>query len=210
MKNNYLKEMAESGYNPENIDVFHQVCLAYLADKFFPDKNIRILDIGAGQGHCLFPLKGKGYLNLWTADIDNFNKDLFEKNKIRFIQLDVEKQKFPVKDNFFDVILSFHLIEHLKDPTNFLSENYRILKKDRVFILVTPDWRKQYKIFWRDPTHVHPYDKESIGRILRCFNFSPFWIKSFGAFRGIGRTGLRKFIKPLMFTGYDPIAISRK
>jgi len=202
--------MAESGYSSENMDVFHKVSLVYLADKFFPDKNTTILDIGAGQGHCLFPLKEKRYLNLWAADIDNFNKDLFEKNKIRFIQLDVEKQKFPVKDNFFNLILSFHLIEHLKNPTNFLQESYRILKKDGIFILVTPDWRKQYKTFWRDPTHVHPYDKESIGRILRCFNFSPFWIKSFGAFRGVGRTGLWKFIKPLMFTGYDLITISRK
>ena len=210
MKKNYLKEMAESGYNQKQISSFHQICLPYLGNKFFPEKQSKILDIGVAQGHCLFPLKKNGWLNLWAADIDVFNKDLFERNEIKFSPIDLERDKFSFEDDFFDVILSFHLIEHLHNAANFLNEVYRILKKNGVFVLVTPDWRKQYKVFWHDHTHIHPYDKTSISRIMKCFNFQPVWIKSFGVIRGIGRTNLWKLVEPLMFTGRDIICVSQK
>lgn len=64
--------MIEGGYSGENIDSFHLVCLPYLGDKFFPDKNSKILDIGAGAGHCLMSLKLKGWQNLYVVDIDDF------------------------------------------------------------------------------------------------------------------------------------------
>jgi len=210
MRQNYLREMLELGYSPENIDSFHLSSVPYLATKFFPDKETKVLDIGAGQGHCLIPLKQEGYDNLWAADIDSFNKDLFQKNSIQFFQIDIETQPFPVEDDFFGVILSFHLIEHVSDPTNFLKEAYRILKKEGILILVTPDWRKQYKVFWRDHTHVRPYDKVSIARILRCFSFEPFSVTSFGVLKGIGRSNLWRILKNLMFTGQDLIAVSKK
>lgn len=210
MDKNYLEEMVNSGYNPENIDAFHYIALPYLGQRFFPNKNSKILDIGAGSGHCLIPLKKAGWQNLWAIDIDDFNKDLFQKSGINFNRLDVEKEKFPYNDNFFDVILSFHLIEHLFNPSNFIDETNRILKTDGIFILVTPDWRKQYKSFYRDHTHIHPYDKESIARLLRCYNLNPIKIKSFGVLKGVGRSNLWKLIKPLIFTGIDLIVVSKK
>jgi len=203
--------MVNFGYNPENIDAFHYIALPYLGQRFFSNKNSRILDVGAGSGHCLIPLKKSGWQDLWAIDIDDFNKDLFQKSGINFNKLDVEKEKFPYNDNsFFDVVLSFHLIEHLFDPSNFMSETHRILKTDGIFILVTPDWRKQYKSFYRDHTHIHPYDKESIARLLRCYNLTPIEIKSFGVLKGVGRSNLWKLIKPLIFTGIDLIVVSKK
>jgi 2-polyprenyl-3-methyl-5-hydroxy-6-metoxy-1,4-benzoquinol methylase len=210
VKKNYLKEMSCSGYKFGNDNGFHRACLTYLASHLFPDKRSRIIDIGSGQGHCLFPLKEQGYTNLYALDIDEFNKNLFSEKEIDFAKVDVENQHIPYEDSYFDVVLSFHLIEHLKDPANFLNETYRILSNHGIFILVTPNWRKQYRTFWRDHTHIHPYDKESIARILRCFSFNPLSIKSLGVLKGIGRTGLWKVIKPLMFTGLDIIVTSKK
>jgi 2-polyprenyl-3-methyl-5-hydroxy-6-metoxy-1,4-benzoquinol methylase len=210
MDKNYLEEMVNSGYNPENIDAFHYIALSYLGQRFFPNKNSKILDVGAGSGHCLIPLKKAGWQNLWAIDIDDFNKDFFKKCDINFNQLDVEKDQLPYNNNFFDVILCFHLIEHLFSPSNFINEAHRILKTDGIFILVTPDWRKQYKSFYRDHTHIHPYDKESVARLLRCYKFEPIFTLSFGVFKGLGRMGLYKFIKQLMFTGIDLISISKK
>jgi len=210
MKGNYLKEMVESGYRPENIDVFHRFCLPYLGSKFFPNRDVKILDIGAGLGHSLIPLKLSDYQNLWAADIDDFNQDLFKKNNIKFNSFNAEEDKFPYEDGFFDVVLSFHLIEHLLNPQNYLEEVHRILKNGGKFILVTPDWRKQYKTFWRDHTHIHPYDKESIVRILKCYDFEPIFTKSFGVLRGLGRIKVWKIIEQLMFTGIDIISISKK
>lgn len=209
MRANYLKEMAKAGYNSDNIGTFHRICLPYLGKRFFPQKSSRILDIGAGQGHCIFPLKNCGYENLIAADVDDRNKKLFEDNGVTFMQLDVESDSFPLPEDSFDVILLFHVIEHLKDSLHLLSEVHRMLGSGGVFVLVTPDWRKQYKTFYRDHTHIRPYDKVSIARLLGCSRFDPVLIRSFGVLRGFGRTGIWKFIKPLMFSGSDIIAISK-
>lgn len=210
MNKNYLKEIKESSNNQESIDDFHYFCLSYLGENFFSDKNAKILDIGAGLGHSLLPLKKFGWNNLYAVDIDNFNQDFFKKNDIDFNLADIERNKLPYEDNFFDVVLTFHVVEHLQSPNNFLNEIYRVLKKGGILILVTPDWRKQYKIFWRDHTHVHPYDKESINRLVKCFGFIPLKIQSFGVLRGFGRLKIWKLIKSFMFTGIDLIIIAKK
>src|SRR2546423_561632 len=69
MQRNYLKEMADSGYKPGSLDEFHRIALPLIGSKFFSDKHAKILDIGAGSGHSLVPLKIAGWTNLWALDI---------------------------------------------------------------------------------------------------------------------------------------------
>ncbi len=206
----YLIEKAEGGCNTDSIAGFPRICLPYLGEKFFPAKDAVIIDIGAGWGHSCLPLKWSGYSNLIAVDSDPSAKKTFEQEGINFYHLNIEKEGLPFQDSTADVILSFLLIEHLHDSANFFKEASRVLKKGGFLIITTHDWRKQYKIFWRDHTHIHPYDKESIGKLLHCFEFEIVWLKSFGYFRGIGRSGLWKIWKPLMFTGMDLIAVGKK
>lgn len=207
---NYLEEMAASGYHADAMDAFHEIAVPYLAEKLFPDKSSVVADIGAGWGHCLLPLKANGYCNLVALDIDDAAKSHFTRQGIAFHQADVEKGSLPLKDNSIDVFLCFHLVEHLYHPEKLFSEIWRSLKPGGLFVVVTPDWRQQVKIFWRDHTHRHPYDMESLPRLLRCFQFDIVWLKRFGVLRGMGRLGLWKYWKSLMFTGRDLIAVARK
>ena len=122
----------------------------------------------------------------------------------------MELDKLPFADDFFQAVISFHVIEHLSDPDNYLTEIRRVLNPGGVFLIVTPDWRKQYKTFWRDHTHKHPYDKESLARVLRAYGFSLYALKSFGTFRGLGRFRLYKIFPGAMFSGIDMIAVVKK
>jgi len=210
MAKNYLKEIVGKEKEVKDVDDFHRFFLPYLGKVFFPDKKSKILDVGVGLGDCSFSLKAGGWNNLWGADIDDFNRSLLEKNGIVFSCLDLEKDKFPFAEDFFDVVLSFHVIEHLAMPDNYLNEIRRVLRPGGKIFLVTPDWRKQYKTFWRDPTHLRPYDKESLGRLFNSYEFRDIDIRSFGVFRGLGRTGLWHYFKSLMFTGSNIIVVARK
>ena len=46
-----------------------------------------------------------------------------------------------------------------------------ILKKDGYLIITTPNFKYSYKIFYDDPTHVHPYTPKSLVKILEMNNF---------------------------------------
>ena len=197
-------------YHVDNIDEFQAIAIPFLAKKFIKENDGVILDIGTGWGHCPIILKSVGYNNLSAVDLDSSSRERLEQEEIKFYHLDIEKDRIPFQDSTVDIVLSFHLIEHLHDPTNLLKEALRILKEDGLLIVATPDWRKQYKTFWSDHTHLHPYDKISIARLLNCFCFEVLWLKSFGVMRGLGRTGLWKFLNFLMFTGKNIIVVARK
>jgi SAM-dependent methyltransferase len=205
----YVKEMSETGYGPDAIDAFHRICLPYLGNTYFPDKSIPVLDLGIGSGHCALSLFDAGWKKMYGFDIDNFHQKYFEEHGVHFASGDITTGKLPYADNFFSAVVSFHVIEHISGSENYLREIKRVFIPGGVAFLVTPDWRKQYKTFWRDHTHVHPFDKESIARLTRANGLIPE-VKSFGVLRGVGRTGIWKKFPNLMFTGIDMICIAKK
>jgi 2-polyprenyl-3-methyl-5-hydroxy-6-metoxy-1,4-benzoquinol methylase len=206
----YLREMAEHGYNPESIGPFHEHMIPWLMSSNNVGKNEKIIDIGAGQGHCLLPMYNSGWRNLTAVDIDRYNFRLFkEKYGINTLCCDASVDRIDIPDGSVGAVFCFHLIEHIAAPQHILSEIHRVLKPSAKLFLVTPDWRKQYKTFWRDPTHVHPYDKESIFRLLKMHDFQ-VEIHSWGTSYGLGRVLAYKYAPTLGLIGQDILAIASK
>lgn len=137
----------------------------------------KILDIGTGFGVPAIGLKMLGK-EITGIDIDPASKEFCKKYGVEVKILDIEKDILPFKNNSFDAVTSFNLIEHIKNVQNFLKEVNRILKDDGIFILVTPNyelWRD--KFYESDPTHVTPYVVTSIKRAVERFNFRILEIK---------------------------------
>ena len=114
-----------------------------------------ILDLGAGDNSFIKVVKENG-IDGYGLDIDDIN---------------LENEKLNFNDDHFDLITGISLIEHIVDPSNFLTETLRVLKKDGFLILVTPDWKHNVKDFFDDPTHVKPYTKNSLEFLLKSFGF---------------------------------------
>ena len=74
----YLREMADGGYRPETVGSFHRYMVPHLVETAGVPREAAILDIGAGQGHGLLPLRERGWTNLIAADRDDFNFARFE------------------------------------------------------------------------------------------------------------------------------------
>ncbi len=182
----YLSEMAQAGYNPGSISTFHRVMIPYPSRELDVRQNELVVDLGAAQGHCIISAKVAGYNRLAVVDIDPYDFKLFESSfGIACYRCDAEQDRLPFADSQVRLILNFHLIEHLRDPGNFLCEAMRVLETGGILAVVTSDWRKQYKSFWRDHTHVHPYDKEGIARLLRIYGFAGA-VRSWNARHGAG------------------------
>ena len=137
--------------------------ILYLIKNFFNfeiKKELKVLDVGCGDKFLKDPFEKKGLLYQGIdIDIIDFNND-----------------EFPFLDNSFDLIVCLAVIEHIKNTQNFLSEINRILKKGGFFFLSTPNWSYAFKNFYDDYTHVQPYTKKSLSKILSDFNFEDIHI----------------------------------
>ena len=75
------------------------------------------------------------------------------------------------------------MIEHLKEPEKVLKKVKKLIKKNGILIIETPDFdsgaARRYKNNFRllkDPTHVSLFSQDSLTRMLRINNFQIFEI----------------------------------
>jgi SAM-dependent methyltransferase len=101
---------------------------------FADQKKGRVLDLGCGKGEYSLKLKQMGY-QVVAADA---YADFKYKDEIEFRQCDAN-QKLPFEDNSFNYVLLAEIIEHLKNPYEFMSDITRILKPSGALILSTPN-----------------------------------------------------------------------
>ncbi len=56
------------------------------------------------------------------------------------IKADLNIDKIPLPDNYFDAVLMEEVIEHLMNPDHALEEAYRLLRLGGLFVLTTPKY----------------------------------------------------------------------
>ncbi|TFG24464.1 MAG: class I SAM-dependent methyltransferase [Promethearchaeota archaeon] len=121
----------------------------------------KVLDIGFNLGH--FSLN-YGTINpkaeLYGLDIKYKEKyerrfiiQLFKKFSINFniVIQDIQEKSF-FQDEFFDLIVAFDVLEHVKSPKLALDEIKRILKNDGILLISVPIESKLlrfFKIFYK-------------------------------------------------------------
>jgi len=126
----YKKRLApKDGIHPDNKRAIK------LIQKYFPDKNVSILDFGCGNGWLLNELYKEGYKDL--TGVDYKTPTLINKT-IKFKYCNLNNGYIDYKQKF-DVVLGLHLIEHLKSPYNLINIAYNIIKDGGLFIIAHPD-----------------------------------------------------------------------
>lgn len=78
-----------------------------------------------------------GILGTWT-NIFVFTKQDIKKSYIKICN--IEQDKFPLKDNFFDLVLCTEVLEHLPhSPASALKEMYRVARPGGLLLVTTPN-----------------------------------------------------------------------
>jgi ubiquinone/menaquinone biosynthesis C-methylase UbiE len=110
------------------------------------NENAVFLDCGCHNGEYTIKLADIiGTRSLFGIDI---NEDLAhdaKNNHIRMVVNDVNKP-LPYRDDSFDVLTSFNLLEHLIETQLYLSEIFRVLKPGGYAILNTPNLASWHNI----------------------------------------------------------------
>ncbi|MDB5194414.1 MAG: Methyltransferase type 11 [Parcubacteria group bacterium] len=140
----------------------------------------RILDVGCAGGYFGEEVKKKGDCEFIGIDISE--KSVAEaKTKIdgAFV-VDIQSEKTNFPNDHFDAIIFSEVIEHLLFPEKALEELKRIMKKDGVLIITTPNLlvfsnrvrmlfgKFEYKDFtYFERGHIHFFTVASLRKLLK-------------------------------------------
>jgi 2-polyprenyl-3-methyl-5-hydroxy-6-metoxy-1,4-benzoquinol methylase len=102
--------------------------------RFNFDKNLRVLDLGAGHGAFSKVLYEMGY-NVSACD---FFPEQFHFKQVECVKADITK-KLPFADNSFDIVVAIEVIEHIIDHEIFFSEVSRVLTTKGHLLISTPN-----------------------------------------------------------------------
>lgn len=141
------------------------------------DKPVKILDVGCGIGALgYFLFKKNPNLKIFGIDISAAGIKTAKKNGVIGKVADIEK-KWPFQSKSFDLVFGQEIIEHLVDTDIFIKESSRVLKKDGLLVITTPNLGAWYN------------------RILLLLGFQPFFTEVSTIDKTLGISFTRKLTK---------------
>lgn len=175
----------------------------------------KVLDIGCGNGFFLKKIATQGCKDYYGLEPSKQAVDFLPKeiNKKRII-IDTFGSKHFQKD-YFDLICSFQVLDHILEPNQFIKDCFTILKPGGYSFLIIHDAKSlTAKILGEkspiiDVQHIYLFDKKTIKKIFENHNFSVlkvfntknlytlhYWINM----APVGRT-----LKHLLFKIFSPL-----
>lgn len=138
--------------------VYQRSVLAYFEASKLISGNVLEIGFGEGYGMKVLSPNAKNY----TA-IDKHVKDFPNlPSNVKIINQEVPPlSKFD--DETFDFVVSFQVIEHIKNDKLFVKEISRVLKKGGKFIVTTPNIEMSLT---RNPWHIREYKLDELRKLL--------------------------------------------
>ncbi len=118
-------------------DHSNQVTSEYYIDQLLTNKSndeLKVLDLGCGSGRSIHTFRLRNSKIEWFGlDIASSSEvDSRDRNDASFYTFD--GINIPFEDNYFDIVYSNQVFEHVRYPTELLEEVYRVLKSGGYFI----------------------------------------------------------------------------
>lgn len=147
----------------------------------------KCLDVGPGTGRWLQFLKSRGAAYLGAIDISEKSLKRSEHicDKVQIANFEIDK--FGFDSDFFDILLSIEVIEHLLHPQNYISEIKRVVKSDGLILMSTPNVVSLIarirmllghlpSAIAQDKTHVRFYRQKDLMELFAPFDLYPKFI----------------------------------
>ena len=142
--------------------VFQRSLLAYHAAAERIAGDVLEIETGAGYGIEVVAPEAQRFV---TLDKHRPAAELLDRSDVEFRQAVVPPLEFP--EASFDCVISFQVIEHIRDDRQFVREIHRVLRPGGRFIVTTPNAPMSLT---RNPWHVREYTADELRQLLgSCF-----------------------------------------
>jgi SAM-dependent methyltransferase len=143
-----------------------------------------LLEIGFGHGHLLRALQREGSFTLEGIDYGEGTIPHLRSLGLNVSTASVEQKHYP--DGTFDMVVGMHVLEHVQNPGQFVSEIHRILRPGgRVYFQVpcVSHWRariagRRWK-YYGPPFHLWYFSTEAMRRFLPRHGFRVLYAHCF-------------------------------
>jgi len=146
------------------------------------ERKPNILDVGCGWGIFLQVIKNshQPYLGI---DLSHKAIEICREKKLNCQEVDLISLS-KIKDQQYSAITFFQVIEHIKNPLDYLEAAKKLLKKNGILLITTPNNQSPLRYLfgsrwsvYKTPSHYFFYSKKSLERLLKAAGFSKFKIK---------------------------------
>ena len=168
LEHTYSEKIAPRSDYPHSLGV-------WLIDNAYKGTG-KIADFGCGRGDYLEVFRNLGF-EPYGLDISPTISDLKDYN---VKQVDFINDEAPYTEEKFDFIFSKSVVEHLQEPSGYLSAIYQSLEDGGKAVIMTPRWSHTYwGPFYIDYTHVTPFTAYSLQSALEMAGFENVNVKYF-------------------------------
>ena len=123
-----------------------------------------VLEIGSGEGYGIMELAPISDKYIAVDKFETHIPKYFKgQNDITFIQSEVPPLK-KIESDSVDFVVTFQVIEHIRNDEFFLSEIHRVLKSEGKLIMTTPNVLMSLT---RSPWHIREYTPEQMRVIVK-------------------------------------------
>jgi 2-polyprenyl-3-methyl-5-hydroxy-6-metoxy-1,4-benzoquinol methylase len=107
----------------------------------FPDKKLKILEIGAGYGWFVTKMQKQGY-SIDGIELSDEKRQMAKKQfDISLLPYNLLEDSLPLEmQETYDVICMFHVMEHIIDPLFFMKQLLQALKPGGKIVVNVPNY----------------------------------------------------------------------
>ncbi len=164
--------------------------------------SARVLDLGCGSGYGTVEL-AKGASSV--VGVDRIVPDASTRqSSVRWVSADLNG--LPLASSCFDLVVSFQVIEHLADPTEYLRSIASFLDPGGTALITTPN---RLTSDGENPYHVHEYLADELAECLSR-HFRKVEMRGVGASPPVARYLDARLRHIRRITRLDPLRLRRR
>lgn len=166
--------------SPITIKRYHEIL-----DDFEPfRKTNKLIDVGCGIGYFAEVAKERGW-EVYGTEYTDKAIEICQKKGIKMKQGKLNPMDYP--PNYFDIITSFEVIEHINNPLEELENFKQLLRKGGGLYITTPNFNSISR--WLSgpewtvvgyPEHLSYYTPRTLNTLLQKFGFKKAKVETTG------------------------------